>query len=89
MWELKVKITLTQTSNEDAEMWEEEVAAATLKVRIDHTETDEAGEYLPDDEVTADEVSKAVNEWQEMTGIYSTDDQLINYYYEPETAKQK
>lgn len=89
MWELKVKITLTQTSEMAAEEWGTEVTAARLTVQTDHTGTDDQGEYLPDDEVTADLVSGVVENWKQMTGLHDTDDQLISYYYDPEKAKKK
>lgn len=85
MWELRVKVTITQAEGDE---WGDEQPAATLKVQTDHIATDDQGEYLPDDEVTADKVYEAVKQWQDITGLHDTDDQLIEWHYEPEKAKR-
>lgn len=86
MWELNVRITITTAEGDE---WGEEQTAATLALQTDHTESDRAGEYLPDDEQTADLVSEAVESWKQTTGIHETDSQLISYYYDPEKAKRR
>lgn len=86
MWKLKVKVTLTTAEGDE---WGAEQTAAQLTVQTDHAGTDDQGEYLPDDEVTADLVSEAVERWKQVTGVHETDRQLISYYYEPETAKRR
>lgn len=86
MWELNVNITITTAEGDE---WGEEQTAARLTVETDHTESDSEGEYLPDDEVTADLVSETVESWKQTTGIHETDSQLINYYYDPEKAKRR
>lgn len=85
MWEVRVKVTIAQAEGDE---WGVEVPAATLKVKTDHTGTDEQGEYLPDDEVTADTVYEAVKEWQDITGLHDTDDQVIGWQYEPADARR-
>lgn len=99
MWEVRVKVTMssiekTSWYDEEAaetvtsEEWSAEQEIARLKVRIDHTGKDEEGEYLPDDEVTADAVIEAVEGWQERTGLADDETTEIHYYYEPEKAKR-
>ena len=97
MWEVKVKVTITMMSTEyweedgetgESEVWSDEETAANLKVKVNHTGTDEQGEYLPDDEITADAVSEAVEEWKQMTGLQDNETTEIHYYYEPEKAKK-
>lgn len=102
MWEVKVKIkwsTMTlkewKEKNDEGEwetgteeVWSKEETIADLKVRIDHTETDETGEYLPGDEVTDDTVYEAVEEWKNRTGLVDDESTEIYYYYEPEKAKK-
>lgn len=85
MWEMRVKVTITQAEGDE---WGAEQPAATLKIQTDHTGEDDQGEYLPDDEVTADLVSEAVENWKQTTGLHDTDDQLIGWQYEPEKAKR-
>ena len=70
------------------EVWSNEKAIADLKVNIDHTEEDESGQYLPDDEVTYDTVYEAVEEWKNRTGLQDDDTTEIHYYYNPEKAKK-
>lgn len=98
MWEVKVRVTIATMTTEhweedgetgESEVWSDEETAATLKVRIDHTGTDEQGEYLPDDEITADAVSEAVEEWKQTTGIQESETTDLHYYYEPEKAKRR
>ena len=80
-----VKVTITQAEGDE---WGDEQPAATLKVQTDHIATDDQGEYLPDDEVTADKVYEAVKQWQDITGLHDTDDQLIEWHYEPEKQSE-
>ena len=99
MWELKVKVTMMTAEVKEwmdeeaeemvrAEEWGEAEEVAELKIRIAHTAKDEDGEYLPDDEVTADEVSKAVEEWQRQTGLVDDETTIMGYNYSPEKAKK-
>ena len=85
MWEVRVQVTISQAEGDE---WNIEVPAATLKVKTDHTARDEQGEYLPDDEVTADTVYEAVKEWQDLTGIHEDDNTLIGWEYEPADARR-
>lgn len=102
MWEVKVRITISsleiktwEDKNEDGELevgteevWGKEEVAAILKIRIDHTGKDTAGEYLPDDEVTYDVVHEAVEEWKQNTGLQTDEVTEIEYSYDPEKAKK-
>ena len=102
MWDVKVTIkwsTMTlktwEEKNEDGEMetgteevWSKEETIADLRVKIDHTEEDENGPYLPDDEVTYDSVYEAVEEWQNRTGLHDDDTTELHYYYDPEKGKR-
>mgnify|MGYP006908221258 CR=1 FL=1 len=97
MWEVRVKVTMSVLEEVErwieegeelvSKEWSDEKAAATLKVKIDHTGEDAEGRYLPDDEITADAVSEAFEEWKRLTGLSENDETEINYYYEPERAK--
>lgn len=99
MWEVKVKIKMMSAvvkewMDEEAgevirsEEWGDEETIADLKVRIDHTETDEDGEYLPDDETTADKVAEEVAKWQERMGLVDDEVTIITREYSPEKAKK-
>lgn len=99
MWEVKVKIKMMSAvvkewMDEEAEEiirseeWGDEEEIATLKVKVDHTAEDEEGEYLPDDEVTADKVAEAVEEWQKRTGLVDDETTIISREYSPEKAKK-
>lgn len=97
MWELTVTIKMSVLEvtewNEDGESgvneeWSKEEVAATLKVKVDHTETDSQGEYLPDDEITYDKVYEAVENWMNQTGIKNDDHTKLDWEYNPEKAKK-
>lgn len=99
MWELKVTIKMTSAEarewyDEEAEEivrseeWGKEETVADLKIQIDHTEEDENGKYLPDDEVTADKVSEEVEKWQKQTGLVDDETTIMSYHYNPEKAKK-
>ena len=86
MWELKIEVTMTSELEDGT--WSENETVADLKTRIDHTATDEDGEYLPDDEVTADRVAEEVQKWQERTGLVDNETTMYGYNYNPEKAKK-
>lgn len=83
MWELKVKVTLTTETEEISTE-----TAANLTVRIDNTIEVDGREYLYDDEVTAEAVEKAVEEWQKATGLVNSETIEVDYEYNPEKAKK-
>ena len=99
MWEVKVKIKMTSAEtkewyDEEAEEtvqsteWGDEEEIAELKVKVDHTAEDEEGEYLPDDEVTADKVAEEVAKWQKRTGLVDDETTIISQEYSPEKARK-
>lgn len=99
MWRLTIAITMTSLEVSEwydeeagervtASEWGEEEAIAALTVEIDHTGNDSEGEYLPDDEVTADRVYEAVTEWQGRTGLVDDETTIIGWNYNPERAKK-